>query len=92
MGINGEVLIAHDYFDIRGGGERLALTMARALNAGLLFGFRSAQSYDEAMFPDKVVEFGATKLFRKPGLRTAALAMRFAGHDQRIGDQLSGDG
>ena len=36
----------HDIFDIRGGGERLALSMAEALKADLSYGKRSPNSFD----------------------------------------------
>lgn len=77
-------MITHDYFDIRGGGERLVLTMAQALGADLLCGFRSAQSYPPSMFPDHTVELGLPGLLRRPGLRTAALAARFATSKRRV--------
>lgn len=78
------IIVAHDYFDIRGGGERLALTMAGALDSPMLCGFRSLQSYDAEMFPPVTIELGLPALLRKPGLRTAALAVRFAMEKRRL--------
>ncbi len=72
------VIVAHDYFDIRGGGERLALTLCAALHSPLLCGFRSAQSYDADMFPQATTELGLPQTLRRPAVRTAALAARFA--------------
>lgn len=84
-------LILHDYFGIRGGGERLNLTLARALGAHLAYGYRTAESYDAEMFPVESTELGLPALFRRPGLRAPALALRFAaarrfaaGFDTRI--------
>ncbi len=71
-------IVVHDYFGIRGGGERLALTMAEGLDATLMYGFRSSQSYDAAMFPPGAIDLGLPQMMRKPGLRAAALALRFA--------------
>ena len=72
------VALAHDYFGMRGGGERLVLTAANAFDAHLIYGFRSDQSYDIEMFPAEQTDLGLPQLFRRPGLRTAALALRFA--------------
>jgi glycosyltransferase involved in cell wall biosynthesis len=72
------ITIAHDYFGIRGGGERLALVAANALDARLIYGFRNAQSYDETMFPHDAIDLRLPSLLQRPGLRAAALAVRFA--------------
>lgn len=72
-----ELVIAHDYFSIRGGGERLILTAAEALNARLVYGFRTEQSYEYEMFPPNSVSLSLPKIFRRPAIRPMALALRF---------------
>lgn len=78
------IAIAHDYFDIRGGGERLVLRAAAELGADLCCGFRTAQSYDASMFPRGTVELGLWDFFKRPQLRVPALAMRFRGERTRM--------
>ena len=70
-------LVFHDYFGIRGGGERLVLTLAKALEADLVYGYRQPESYDAAMFPTSATDLALPKYFRRSGLRAAALALRF---------------
>lgn len=77
-------IVVHDYFGIRGGGERLALTMAAGLSATLMYGFRSPQSYEAAMFPPGAIDLSLPEMMRKPGLRAAALASRFALSKRRL--------
>ena len=71
------VTIAHDYFGLRGGGERLVLVAAEALGARLVCGFRNAESYDATMFPHDTVDLHLPSMLQRPGLRAAALAIRF---------------
>lgn len=73
-----KIVIAHDYFGIRGGGERLVLTLANLLDATLVYGYRSEQSFPTNMFPATQIELGLMSPLRRPGLRTALLASRFA--------------
>ena len=70
-------LIVHDYFAIRGGGERLVLTLAKALDADVLCGFKTTDSYDDAAFPSRVNNLEIPGFLRRPGLRAAALSARF---------------
>ncbi|MDY8108878.1 glycosyltransferase [Fulvimarina sp. 2208YS6-2-32] len=69
--------VFHDYFGIRGGGERLALTLAEAFEADLFYGYRQPESYEPAMFPRNAADLGLPAVLRRPGLRAAALAARF---------------
>ncbi|UIJ71082.1 glycosyltransferase [Aurantimonas sp. HBX-1] len=80
----GPPLVVHDYFAIRGGGERLVLTLADAIGADLLYGYRSADSYDDAMFPAGSRDLDLPMALRRPGLRAAALAARFALERRRV--------
>lgn len=75
---DGPIAIVHDYFDIRGGGERLVLRAADALRAELYCGFRTSQSYDAALYPGRTIDLGLPSLLRLPGLRVPALAWRFS--------------
>ncbi|HEY0033687.1 MAG TPA: hypothetical protein VGB81_10515, partial [Devosia sp.] len=49
-------LIAHDHFAIRGGGERLVLTLAEAIEADVMFGYKTTNSYDSAAFPENCLD------------------------------------
>lgn len=70
-------IIAHDYFAIRGGGERLVLSLAKALHADVMYGYKTAESYDDAAFPDRSIDLGLPAPLRRAGLRAAALALQF---------------
>lgn len=74
----GRVAIAHDYFGIRGGGERLVLTAANALDARLICGYRSTDSYEASAFPSDTVTLDPPGFLHRPALRTMALAVQFA--------------
>lgn len=74
----GPVAIAHDYFGIRGGGERLVLTAANDLGARLVCGYRSEDSYDAGDFPIDTITLDPPTLLRRPALRTIVLAAQFA--------------
>jgi glycosyltransferase involved in cell wall biosynthesis len=63
--------IFHDYFAIRGGGERLVLTLAEALEAALYCGYRTTDTYDEAQ------SLGLPAFLRRRGVRPFALALAF---------------
>jgi glycosyltransferase involved in cell wall biosynthesis len=73
-----KIVVAHDYFGIRGGGERLVLTLANLFGAALVFGYRNEQSFPADMFPSVQIELGLISPLRRPGLRTMLLASRFA--------------
>jgi glycosyltransferase involved in cell wall biosynthesis len=70
-------LIAHDYFAIRGGGERLVLTLAEAIRAEVMFGYRTAESYEDEAFPEQCTDLALPTALRRPGIRAATLAIRF---------------
>jgi len=40
-------IVLHDFFEIKGGGERLVLTLAKGLDFDLCFGFWTKNSYDK---------------------------------------------
>lgn len=70
--------IVHDYFSIRGGGERLALVLANNLHADLYCGYRTLESYDESDFKGKVSSLDIPKYFRNnPMLRLIFLCWSF---------------
>ncbi|KHJ54117.1 hypothetical protein LA66_11615 [Aureimonas altamirensis] len=71
-------VVCHDYFAIRGGGERLAITLAHALDATLVFGFRNAETYDLDLFPLDRVDLRLPSLLQTQQIRVGALALRFA--------------
>ncbi len=73
-----DVAVAHDYFAIRGGGERLILTAANAFEARLVCGYRTPDSYDMGAFPSDTVTLDTPAVFRRSALRNLALAMQFS--------------
>ncbi|MER8853814.1 glycosyltransferase [Mesorhizobium australicum] len=72
-----KMVVVHDYFGIRGGGERVALSLASNFDATLMFGYRTSETFDADMFSADIRDLGLPSMFQKPGLRAAALAMRF---------------
>ncbi|WEX08344.1 glycosyltransferase [Chelativorans sp. AA-79] len=69
-------VVVHDYFAIRGGGERLALTLAEALEADIVYSFREKESYPESMFRPSI-DFNLPPMLRQTSIRTVALAWHF---------------
>ncbi|RYG21462.1 MAG: hypothetical protein EON93_25900, partial [Burkholderiales bacterium] len=78
-------MVLHNYYSIRGGGERLTLTMAQALRATLMFGYRSMESYEAGMFPAEIRDLHLPEILRRPGMRPVALALRFSMERQFVG-------
>lgn len=73
------VALYHDYFAIRGGGERLVLDLAQGSETELVYGYRTAASYDDSEFPPERTRDLGFDLKRWPrGVRTLALAAAFA--------------
>jgi len=73
-----DTVVLHDYFGIRGGGERVALNLAAALDAALVYGYRLDQSYGAEMFPPDSRDLGLHPMLRNAGLRALSLAPLFA--------------
>ena len=71
-------IVIHDYFAVRGGGERLVLTLAEALGAALMHGYRESETYEPEMFPVGAIDLRLPMMLRNSGVRTAALSLRFA--------------
>lgn len=71
------IAVFHDYFAIRGGGERLALVLSNALRAKLVFGFSTSQTYPEEDFPADRQSLELPRLFRRAGVRVFMLALLF---------------
>jgi glycosyltransferase involved in cell wall biosynthesis len=72
------IAVLHDYFGIRGGGERLVLTLCRELGADLAYAYREPESFGPEQFPPVVHDLNLPRIFRRPGLRVVALSMAFA--------------
>lgn len=72
-----DTIICHDYFSIRGGGERLVLDLARGVHATLTYGYRTADSYDDAAFPSAHHNLSLPVSLRRSGARPIALAVAF---------------
>lgn len=72
------LVVFHDYFAIRGGGERLILTLANALeNSTLVHGYRFPDSFEAEAFPKRSVSLDLPPVFRRSGVRTPALVAAF---------------
>jgi len=73
---NTENIVLHDIFDIKGGGERLALSLTDALQADLGFGKRSDKSFDlNTMHDFNQIDLGLKVEFA--GLKTYNLSKIF---------------
>ena len=81
---HGKTLIIHDMFEIRGGGERMMLTLANALNADLMFAYHSPDSFDLNQVKGRLINLNMGKTL--PGLRTFKLARLFS----RLSHSLDG--
>ena len=74
-----DTLVVHDYFGIRGGGERLALELVESLEADLMTGYRLPSSYPASMFPPDVADLNLPGFLRRQGFRVLALSAAFSG-------------
>lgn len=74
----GAPAIFHDYFAIRGGGERLVLDLARGLGATIVSGYRTNDSYPETDFPEDYRELPGIRMHGTRGLTALSLAFAFA--------------
>lgn len=70
--------VLHDYFGIKGGGERVALTLARELDAELVYGYRGNETFDLSEFPINRRDLRLPRQLQRPGIRTLALAAAFS--------------
>ncbi|MBL4659978.1 MAG: glycosyltransferase [Alcanivoracaceae bacterium] len=74
---NKENIVLHDIFDIKGGGERLAISLVHALNADLGYGKHSFNSFDLSDEKiDKIYNLHLKLEFA--GLKTWALSQLFS--------------
>ncbi|MFK8013041.1 MAG: glycosyltransferase [Marinicellaceae bacterium] len=82
---NTENLVLHDIFDIKGGGERLALSIADTLKADLGFGKHSVKSFDLADMHDyQKIDLGLKIEFA--GLKTYNLSQLFTKKTEFLND------
>jgi glycosyltransferase involved in cell wall biosynthesis len=84
-------VVYHDYFPIRGGGERVALELAHGFDADLVYAFRTHHSYPVSEFPANHRSLGVDGVARQRGIAAIALALAFtrerrraAGYDVRF--------
>jgi glycosyltransferase involved in cell wall biosynthesis len=73
------VQIYHDYFAIRGGGERLILELANQLPARLIYGYRTEHTYPISSFPEARQDLGLSAFSRLGPSASLALAAAFSG-------------
>lgn len=79
-----EIVIAHDHFSIKGGGERLALILAEEMNAKLIVGYRDGASYSFDASTLRFEDLAHPLPLRNPGLRAITLAATFGRIRSRI--------
>ena len=72
---NKRLIILHDYLQHKGGGERLVLTLARALRSKLVVGFRSEGAFEPQEFDVEYEELG--QVVEYPGFRYLAIQWWF---------------
>jgi len=72
------VAVVHDYFAIRGGGERMALTTAKAFGAKLVCAYWVPASFPRDMFPHDFEELGKPWMAERMATRLLALSYRFS--------------
>ncbi|GLQ18658.1 glycosyltransferase [Maritalea porphyrae] len=71
-------VIYHDYFDIRGGGEKLVLTLAESLqDCALTTGYITEQSYALDRFPAATKSLDIPLALRRKGTRLLSLCSAF---------------
>lgn len=73
--MNIDILTVHDLFYIKGGGERLVMTLCQHLPSDLLTAAISPDSFDLTALPGKTVNLNA--LGKMPGIKTWQLARAF---------------
>lgn len=70
-----DTVILHDLFTIKGGGERLVMTLCQALEADLVIGQHATESFDLDALPGLVTDLSALSRFH--GIKTVTLARAF---------------
>ncbi len=70
--------VYHDYFSIRGGGERVALELAHGFDADLVYAFRTEQTFAPSEFPPHHRSLGVKGIARRRGIAAVPLALAFS--------------
>jgi glycosyltransferase involved in cell wall biosynthesis len=71
-----KTIVLHDYFDIKGGGEKLILTLVKSLNSDLCFGFKGEVTYSfEDFQSNQLIDLNAYS--NKLGWRSIKLLSTF---------------
>ncbi len=83
VGVSADTAIYHDYFSIRGGGERVVLDLAHGLGADLIYGFRGSESYALDDFPARHRDLGVGPLAGVRGMMPLVLYQRFRSERNR---------
>ncbi len=73
-----KIIILHDYFLYRGGGERLIISLAKGLNADIATAFIAKDAFDPRTEGIKTIELFRESLFsRLPGFRYLQVQLAF---------------
>lgn len=78
------LLVVHDYFAIRGGGERLVLELANGLCGNVLTAYRTSESYSLEAFPESMITLDIASAMRRRGLGALAMAVAFARNRSKV--------
>lgn len=62
------------------------LELCRAIETDLMFGYRTADSYDDEMFPPATRDLNLPIALRRPGLRVLSLAVAFARQQRTVSE------
>lgn len=75
---NKKIIILHDYFLYKGGGERLIITLAKELGADIATAFIAKDAFDPRDYGLKVIEFAKEGRFSHlPGVRHLKVQLSF---------------
>jgi glycosyltransferase involved in cell wall biosynthesis len=78
MKLDNKTIILHDYFLYKGGGERLVIAMAKAINADIATAFIAKDAFDPRESNCKVIELVSESMFsRLPGFRYLQVQLAF---------------
>ncbi|HOP23639.1 MAG TPA: glycosyltransferase [Gammaproteobacteria bacterium] len=80
--INQKSIVLHDMFDIKGGGERLVITLTNAIQADLCYGKHSNNSFPLDILHPDLIQYNLNLNNNLPGIRSIFLARLFQNKTQ----------
>jgi glycosyltransferase involved in cell wall biosynthesis len=70
-------IVVHDYFGVRGGGERVALSLAEHLEADLMYGLHTPESFALDLPATRLHDLALPKMFRGRFIQAYAMVYTF---------------